>query len=391
MCGVNNHKSDLKEKERIFLDLFPSELHIVINSLLRHQREVYIIGGAVRDFLFECSIGDFDLITDALPKQITEYLNEVGAKTKPIGEKYGTILAIVGKKAFDISTFRREHFKIPGEPPEVDFVESLEEDLVRRDFSFNAIAFDPKNKQFIDKFCGIDDIRNNRLRVIGDAYLRFREDGLRIIRLARFMSQFNVTPEPNSLDAILKIRNTAQFRSSDALRIELFKLLNLSNPSSGLKLLLKAQIFNAIFPNFPFSKSHNKLLLIEEGINRFYKIPHRQILIRLFGLLILLADESVCTEDSWLQIGKNLNLTKKQKQILNRLYQSWIMFPSDLESREFKRWFRQTGMNTSEDLLPLIFLRAEILGDFKFLAKKELYVNMVQKLLVRFRGSPDRE
>jgi hypothetical protein len=67
------------------------------------------------------------------------------------------------------------------------------------------------------------------------------------------------------------------------------------------------------------------------------------------------------------------------------------MFPSDLESREFKRWFRQTGMNTSEDLLPLIFLRAEILGDFKFLAKKELYVNMVQKLLVRFRGSPDRE
>ncbi|MFX0183005.1 MAG: hypothetical protein ACFE95_07995, partial [Candidatus Hodarchaeota archaeon] len=272
----------------------------------------------------------------------------------------------------------------------VDFVESLEEDLVRRDFSFNAIAFDPKNKQFIDKFSGIDDIRNNRLKVIGDAYLRFCEDGLRIIRLARFISQFKVTPEPKSLDAILKIRDTAQFRSSDALRIELFKLLNLSNPSSGLKLLLKAQIFYAIFPNFPFSKFPNTLL-IEEGINRFYKIPQRQILIRLFGLLILLVDESLCTENSWLQIGENLNLTMKQKQIINRLYQSWTTFPSDLESSEFKRWVRQTGMNTSEDLLPLIFLRAEILGDSKFLAKKELIMNMVQKILIRFRGNADRE
>ncbi|MFX0170503.1 MAG: CCA tRNA nucleotidyltransferase [Candidatus Hodarchaeota archaeon] len=389
MCGYTNHKRDLNEKSRFFFDLLPSELHIVIKSFFKHQKDIYIIGGAVRDFLFGEPIGDFDLATNARPEQITKYMNEVRVKTKPIGKKFGTVLAIVGKKAFDISTFRHEHFKILGEPPEVNFVESLEEDLVRRDFTINTIAFDPKNMKFIDKFGGIDDIQNNRLRVIGDAFIRFNEDGLRIIRFARFMSQFNLTPDSVSLNAIADIGNTARFRNPDALRIELFKILDLPNPSSGLKLLWKNEIFDTIFSKFPFSKSQNMLLVLDEGINRFNEIPRRQILIRLFGLLILFADESTLSQDNWLQIGNNLNLSQKQREILNRLYQSWITFPSDPLSRELKHWVRRTGINTSEDILPLIFLKAKIFEDSKISDKKELFSNKVYKLLTHFRRTPD--
>ncbi|MFX0050726.1 MAG: CCA tRNA nucleotidyltransferase [Candidatus Hermodarchaeota archaeon] len=389
MCGETNHKRDLKEKGRVFFDLLPSELHIIIKIFLKHQKDIYIIGGAVRDFLFRETIGDFDLATNALPKQITKLIDEVGAKTKPIGKKFGTVLAIIGKRAFDISTFRHEHFKISGEPPQVDFVESLDEDLTRRDFTINAIAFDPKTKIFIDKYGGIDDINNYRLRVIGDAFIRFNEDGLRIIRFARFMSQFNLTPDSVSLSAIAKIGNTARFRNPDALRIELFKMLDLPNPSSGLKLLWKNEIFYTIFSKFPFSKLQNLFPILDEGINQFNEIPHRQILIRLFGLLILFADESALSQDSWLQIGNNLNLSQKQREILNRLYQSWITFPFDLQSNELKHWVRRTGINTSEDILPLIFLKAKIFGDSKILDKKELYINRVNELLSYFRKSSD--
>lgn len=375
-----------------FHDLLPSELRKVINILHRNQKAVYIVGGAVRDYLFGIPIGDIDLATNATPQQITKLLNEEDVKVKPIGEKYGTILGIVGKRSFDISTFRREIYHNSTEAPEIKYVDSIEKDLARRDFSFNAIAFDPIKNQFIDIYDGINDIFQKKIVTIGTAQVRFEEDGLRIIRLARFMVKFSLKVEPESLIAIYYIGEKAKFRNKNTLRIEFFKLLKVFDPSEGIKLLWEAQVLSAIFPKFPFAnKNHRTISYVKDSIDKFKAIPPRNIILRLYSLLILLTDNKICSQEYLDRIADSLNLTVKHKQILLRINNSWLNFKKFLEKNELKRWIRSTGINTSEDLLQLVFLKAEISGDTVLLAKKEKITNEVNTIVLRLRSTPRSE
>ena len=104
---------DLKQKGLEFSKLLSPEVTIILDILQKHNKDAYIIGGAVRDFLLGYTIGDFDVATDALPKEISEWMNEIDAKIKPIGGDFGTVLVIIGKKAFDVSTYRKETFEVP--------------------------------------------------------------------------------------------------------------------------------------------------------------------------------------------------------------------------------------------------------------------------------------
>lgn len=376
-------KTNLNEYASVLSNSIPSELQNILEILWAHKKKVYIVGGAVRDCLLGFPVKDFDLATNAHPKQIEKLLNDAGIKIKPIGSKYGRILAIVGKNAvFDVSTFRREIHSGPG-PPEIIFIDSLKEDLARRDFSFNAIAFDPKKQRFIDEYDGFNDLQQGRIRIIGDAYTRLTEDGSRIIRLARFVSQFNLTIHPDLPDATLAIGKNAKFFNYAVLQKEFFKLLMLPDPSKGLRFLWDAETLSAIFPNFPFLKSKGDG---EKILNRFSEIPSRNIWIRLFGLLLLLlSEEWDHTEDIWHLVGQDLKITVKEQKRLDHLLQSWLDFPQFFESRKLKRWIRATGINTSEDLLKLIFLQAELVGVSGLLLKREIYLKEAQKIIHSFR------
>jgi tRNA nucleotidyltransferase/poly(A) polymerase len=369
----------------IIRNSIPSELHVVFEALWEQDKEVYIVGGAVRDCLLGHSVTDFDIITNAHPEEILQLFINKGIKVKPIGGEFGTILAILGKNAaFDISTFRQETFSSSG-PPKIVFVDTLEEDLPRRDFSFNAIVYDPKNQKFIDNFKGFQDLQEGKIKTIGDALTRFTEDGTRIIRLARFVSKFNFEIQPEILSALQTIGKNARFFSYTTLKKEFFKLLSLQDPTKGLKLLWRTEILNSIFPNFPKMKANVEDIKIDKILFNFLKIPSRDIWIKLFGLLLLLSKEKTQTEETWLSVGLDLKISSKEQKKLIHIFQSLLKFPPFPESKKLKRWIRATGINTSEDLVQLIFLKAELEERSDILIKKEEYLKEVQIILDSFR------
>ncbi len=366
--------SSLKDYISVFNNSIPSDLQLIIKTLLAHNKKVYIVGGAVRDCLLGFPVKDFDIATNAKPTQIEELLNKAGIKTKPFGSRYGTVLAIVGKKAFHLSTFRQEQYSASNELSEVFFVDSLEEDLARRDFGINAIAFDPKEQKFIDKYEGFRDIQQKKISMIGDASRRLKEDGLRIIRLARFSSQFNLTIGQDLLSVISAIGKNASFRTQEALQKEFFKLLMLPDPQKGLHLLWDAEILSAIFPKIPFLRIGAEDVKSERILEKYNEIPSRNILVRLFGLLIFLSDKSSHSRDIWGFAGYDLGVSDMKQQKLDRIYQSWLDFPQAFDSRKLKRWIKSTGIKTSEDLIQLIFLYAELVEESELLMQRDQYL-----------------
>ncbi len=378
-------KPNLDEYTSILNNIIPPALFSIFKIFWTHEKETYIVGGAVRDCLLEFPITDFDIITNAHPKEIEKLLNDEGIKTKPIGGEFGTILAIAGKNAvFDISTFRREIHSSSG-PPEIVFVDSLEEDLPRRDFRFNAIAYDPKKRRFVDKYDGFKDLQQGVIQTVGDAYTRLSEDGTRIIRLARFVSQFNLEIHSDLLAAVFIIGNKARFFSYPTMKKELFKLILLPDPTKGLRLLWDAKILIALFPSFPLSKSDIDSVRSEKILRKFSQIPSRDIWIKIFGLLVFLSEEVNHTEETWLSVGLDLKITSKEQKKLIHFFRSWLNFPLFPESKELKRWIRATGINTSEDLVQLIFLKEELEERSDILIKKEKYQKEVQNILDSFR------
>lgn len=387
MSQKKRNTTDLNDYSSAFAEILPSELQLIIESLLSHQMKVYIVGGAVRDYLLGFPVKDFDIATNAQPDQVQRMLGEVKVKTRPIGRRFGTILAIVGKKAvFDVSTFRQETFYIPGKPPKVKFVDSLEEDLVRRDFRFNAIAFDPSLQEFTDIYNGYEDIQHKTIRMIGDPHTRLMEDGNRILRLARFTSKFNLSIHPNLETSVLVIGKNTPFWNYAALQKEFFKLLALPDPSKGLILLWNADILSKILPNFSFSKTKVEKIGIEKIFQQFKEISSSNIWIRLFGLLLFLSEEPFHTKETWDLVGKDLRMTTKHQQNIIHLLQCWVNFPSVFESGKLKKWIRATGINTSLDFLKLIFLNAELTGHQELLKQRELYLIESQSIIQRMRS-----
>ncbi|MHA1977145.1 MAG: hypothetical protein ACW98F_00270 [Candidatus Hodarchaeales archaeon] len=347
---------DLKQKGEQFSALLVPELIKIIKTLQQHNKEVFIIGGAVRDFLCGHQVKDYDVATNALPEQIIEWLNDVNIKTKPIGGNFGTVLAIVGKNAFDISTFRKEKFLSYGQPPNITFVESLDDDLIRRDFRINSILYDPEKQEIVDKFGGWDDIQNHSISMIGDPNIRLREDGLRVIRLARFMSKFNLVPKPEILSAVRSIGKSVKFRSTKVIQIELFKFLRVRDIHKGLILLSENNIFRGIFPEYPFDLAFDHHENYSDLIDKFCSLSSTDEITRLFGLLLLFSDKSLLKESHFKSVGENLALSNRQHQLLLRLYISWKNFPKNKDRVEIKRWVRATGINASEMVAKYYFL-----------------------------------
>lgn len=164
-----------------------------------------LVGGAVRDFITCGNPLDFDLATDATPDQILDVFSE--RKTVTAGMKHGTVTVIVNRKAVEITTFRIEgKYTDNRRPDSVTFSKSLEEDVLRRDFTINSLAMDPDGR-ILDFTGGIDDIQNGIVRAVGDPELRFGEDALRILRALRFASTLGFLIEKNTGTSLIKCRD----------------------------------------------------------------------------------------------------------------------------------------------------------------------------------------
>ncbi|HET9919775.1 MAG TPA: HD domain-containing protein, partial [Ktedonobacteraceae bacterium] len=211
----------------------------------------YMVGGTVRDVLLNRGqSNDADLATDATPEEIKRLV----APTHPtavvlVGERFGTVRLHYGSDIIEITTFRSERYNPESRKPEVCFGTDLRDDLLRRDFTINALARDPLNGHIIDLFDGRQDLEAHVLRAVGnEADKRFEEDPLRLLRAIRFAAQLNFTIEPETRRAIIRQAPTLQKISRERIRDEMNKLLLSPHPAKGLDLLVELGLMPYIIP-----------------------------------------------------------------------------------------------------------------------------------------------
>ena len=178
----------------------PESVLLCIRTLEHAGFEAYAVGGCVRDSLLGLTPHDYDLCTNATPKDTARLFSQYTLVRS--GEKHGTIGVVIGQEVFEITTFRTEGgYQDSRHPDWVRFVSHIEEDLSRRDFTVNAMAYNP-TRGYVDPFGGQQDLQNHILRTVGDPEARFSEDALRILRGVRFAVRFALTPEIKTLRAM---------------------------------------------------------------------------------------------------------------------------------------------------------------------------------------------
>lgn len=220
----------------------------ICSILQKHNYQAYIVGGCVRDLLLNENPKDYDITTNAKPEKVMELF----PKTYATGLKHGTITVSMGEGVenhFEVTTFRVEGKYLDGRrPEEVVFVNNIIDDLSRRDLTINAIAYDPISNVILDPFNGKKDIENRIIRAVGNANERFKEDGLRIMRAARFAARFHYEIDEFTLNAMKNNIDTLLKVSKERIKDELCKILMTNNPYYGMHLLESAGILQEIIP-----------------------------------------------------------------------------------------------------------------------------------------------
>lgn len=203
--------------------------------------EIYIVGGCVRDLIMEIEPHDYDFTTNATPEEMRLIAKKNNIDIIPTGEKYGTMTFKLNNDLFEVTTFRGEKnstYSDGRRPDNVEFGVSLLEDLSRRDFTMNAIAYNPK-KGIIDPFNGLKDIEDKIIRTVGEADKRFQEDALRMLRAFRFGGRFNFRLDREIEKAVERNTELIDNVSKERIGSELLQILSSDQDLVYFKTLLK--------------------------------------------------------------------------------------------------------------------------------------------------------
>ena len=201
----------------------PKDVQQVLNILKKNGFQAYVVGGCVRDSVMGRTPLDWDVTTNAMPDEIKKAF--ASFKTVDTGIQHGTVLIISGETPVETTTFRIDgSYSDNRHPDSVKFTPSLKEDLARRDFTINAMAYN-EEEGIIDCFGGIDDIKNKVIRCVGDPDKRFNEDALRILRAIRFSSVLGFGIEKETQESVIKNKNLLSNIAVERIDTELTKLL----------------------------------------------------------------------------------------------------------------------------------------------------------------------
>lgn len=223
----------------------PSEVRFITDKLRANGKRGWLVGGCVRDLLMGRPHADWDLATSALPQEVMR----IFPRTIPTGIDHGTVTVMVGKVPIEVTTLRGEGAYTDGRRPDsVHFVSDLEEDLARRDFTVNAIAMDPADLAVIDPFGGQKDLEKKVLRAVGDARARFSEDGLRVLRAARFVATLEFDLDPDTFAAIEPTLDTFRKVSPERVRDEWVKTMKAKRPSRAFEVMRTGGILGVTCP-----------------------------------------------------------------------------------------------------------------------------------------------
>lgn len=223
----------------------PAKANQIINCLTKAGYEAYVVGGCVRDAILGRSAADWDITTNARPEQVKALFS----RTVDTGIQHGTVTVLLGREGFEVTTYRIDgEYRDGRHPAEVIFTPSLLEDLKRRDFTINAMAYN-ETEGLIDAFDGMGDLKRGSVRCVGDPRERFTEDALRILRAVRFSAQLNFGIEENTRQALTSFASSLTRISAERIQTELVKLLTSEHPEV-FRTLYETGITAAILPEF---------------------------------------------------------------------------------------------------------------------------------------------
>lgn len=201
----------------------PYGASFIIDRLAQHGFSAYLVGGCVRDAVMGREVNDWDITTSALPEQICEIFADL--KVIKTGLAHGTVTVMLDGEGYEVTTFRSDgEYTDHRHPDRVTFASDIVDDLSRRDFTVNAMAYNPQSG-LVDRFGGIADIEDKIIRAVGDPKLRFEEDALRILRGLRFASQLGFDIDPNTKKAMHDTKDLLKFVSGERIYEEICKLI----------------------------------------------------------------------------------------------------------------------------------------------------------------------
>ena len=223
----------------------PRKVVLIIKNLQRHGYDAYAVGGCVRDSILNRKPEDWDITTSAKPEQV----KRIFRRTVDTGIEHGTVTVLIGKDGFEVTTYRVDGLYEDGRhPKEVTFTSRLEEDLKRRDFTINAMAYNDADG-LIDLFGGMDDLERGIVRCVGAAKDRFDEDALRMLRAVRFAGQLHFRIEEDTREAIRLCHENLRDVSAERIQMELLKLLISDHPET-FREAYSTGLTSVFFPEF---------------------------------------------------------------------------------------------------------------------------------------------
>lgn len=225
--------------------LLPEKVRYIINTITKAGYEAFAVGGCIRDSILGQIPDDWDITTSASPYQVKRLFT----CTLDTGIKHGTVTVMLDKEGFEVTTYRIDgDYEDGRHPKEVTFTSSLTEDLKRRDFTVNAMAYNDRTG-LVDAFGGIKDLNAGIIRCVGSPRERFSEDALRMLRAVRFSARLGYEIDPQTLDAIRELAPNLSHVSAERIQAELTKLAVSPHPEN-LRIAYKTGITRIILPEF---------------------------------------------------------------------------------------------------------------------------------------------
>lgn len=378
----------------------PEKVSVIIDRLKEAGYDAYAVGGCVRDSALGRVPQDWDITTSARPQQV----KEVFGHTIDTGIQHGTVTVMLDHEGFEVTTYRIDgEYEDARHPKNVEFTSELKEDLKRRDFTINAMAYNDETG-FVDEFDGLGDLQRKVIRCVGDPEERFTEDALRMLRAVRFAAQLGFFIEEKTWKAIVKLAPNLKKISAERIQAELVKLLVSPHPEEMLA-IYHTGISDVILPEFSRmmecqqNHPHHRGTVGEHTVWSLQAVPPRKVL-RLAMLLHDVAKPLCRTEDSRGmhhfhghpekgaeiagQILRRLKFDNDTIRRVTALVRSHDDRPYPLSERVVRRAILRNGEETYPDLFAV--KRADILAQSDCLKKEKLdYVDEYERIYQEIR------
>lgn len=363
----------------------PAGVRMIIEVLNQHGYEAFAVGGCVRDSILDRKPDDWDITTSATPYQVKELFQ----RTVDTGLQHGTVTVMVGKTGFEVTTYRIDgEYEDGRHPKEVKFTANLTEDLKRRDFTINAMAYSQETG-LIDRFGGMDDLQKKVIRCVGDPWQRFGEDALRILRAVRFAAQLGFSIEEETRRAIVELAPTLAKISAERIQTETVKLLVSDRPQMW-QVLYETGITKIIMPEFdrmmetPQKNPHHEGSVGEHTLRALPKVEGQKVL-RLAMLLHDMGKVETRTTDEQ-GIDHFINHGPRGKEIAGKILRrlkfdndtiqqvTRLVYWHDYRPMPEERAVRRAVNKVGVELFPLYLKvqRADIMAQSEYLREEKL-------------------